>query len=561
MTHLAERSFEMVLRNRVRFGVGAIEGLPEVVAAAGGSRAFVVTDPGVRRAGVIDPILDRLAAAGIGTGLFDDIEPNPAASTVERGAVALRDFGLADSVLVAIGGGSAMDAAKAIDLRAANDRPLWELEYDGPDLMAGRPIVAVPTTAGTGAEAHSFAVITNEELGRKDYIGHPSLLAVTTILDPGLTVGLPPAVTAATGVDAMTHSLESLLSANPNPFAEAMALGVIRTVGTWLRQAVAEGSDLEARSQMLMASHLAGVGQASGTGVGLVHALGHSIGSRGRVAHGTALAAVLPEVLRFYIGTRDRELALAGIALGVASGAESESTAAGVAIGAIEKLLRDVDQRPTLNRLGLADDAAIDQLVTDTLDDAAIRNSPRASDISRKRGRSWSPSPADDRADHRLKTPGAYHPVRGSGPCLLFRVSKGSDGRRRRHPCPCRARPKPSPHAKLDRTRRSRTSMTRWGRHRPSAHRRCGPPTATQGHDERRGGRAGDAGGPRRIRRAHQCFGESHVRAREPCPPRHRPSAGRDPGGDRQSVARAATAARPGTVRGVAASDGGQRLL
>jgi alcohol dehydrogenase len=175
----------------------------------------------------------------------------------------------------------------------------------------------------------------------------------------------------------MTHSLESLLSSNPNPFAEAMALGVIRTVGTWLRRAVADGSDLEARSQMLMASHLAGVGQASGTGVGLVHALGHSIGTRGKVAHGTALATVLPEVLRFYLGTRDRELALVGIALGVASGAETESTAAGAAIGAIEALLRDVDQRRTLRDLGLDDDAAIAQLTTDTLEDAAIVNSPR----------------------------------------------------------------------------------------------------------------------------------------------------------------------------------------
>ena len=174
---------------------------------------------------------------------------------------------------------------------------------------------------------------------------------MATILDPILTVGLPPAATAATGIDAMTHSLESLLSANPNPFAEAMALGVIRTVGEWLRLAVADGTDLEARSQMLLASHLAGVGQASGTGVGLVHALGHSIGSRGKVAHGTALATVIPEVLRFYIGTRDRELALVGIALGVASGAEEEATAAGAAIGAIDQLLRDVGQRPTAPRV------------------------------------------------------------------------------------------------------------------------------------------------------------------------------------------------------------------
>ena len=308
-----------------------------------------------------------------------------------------------------------MDAAKAIDLRAANDRPVWELEYDGPDLTPGVPIVAVPTTAGTGSEAHSFAVITREEIGRKDYIGHPSLLPVTTILDPGLTVGLPPAVTAATGIDAMTHSLESLLSANPNPFAEAMALGVIRTVGTWLRRAVADGTDLEARSQMLMASHLAGVGQASGTGVGLVHALGHSIGTRGKVAHGTALAAVLPEVLRFYLGTRDRELALVGIALGVASAAETEATAAGAAIGAIDKLLRDVDQRPTLRDLGLADDARSTSSPP-TPSTTPRSATPRAFRRPPRRGRSWRPSPADRQSPRTggIRSSGTTSPMKRS---------------------------------------------------------------------------------------------------------------------------------------------------
>ena len=199
-------------------------------------------------------------------------------------------MGFDGTVVVPIGGGSSMDTAKAIDLLAMNPMPVWDLEYDGPKLTPGLPVIAIPTTAGTGAETNSFSVITHETADRKDYIGHPSLLPRATILDPALTVGLLPAATAATGIDAMTHSLESLLSANPNPFAEAMALGVIRTIGAWLRRAVADGTDLEARSQMLMASHLAGVGQASGTGVGLVHALGHAIGTRGRMAHGTALA-------------------------------------------------------------------------------------------------------------------------------------------------------------------------------------------------------------------------------------------------------------------------------
>jgi alcohol dehydrogenase len=377
VTALADRQIEVILRNRVYFGVGAIDRLPEVVAAAGGSRAFVVTDPGVRASGVVDRVLAVLADADVEAATFDEVEPNPAASTVERGAAALLAFGLDGTVIVPVGGGSSMDTAKALDLRATNDpRSVWELEYDGAGSRPGRPIVAVPTTAGTGAETNSFGVITDEAAGRKGYIGHPSLLPVTTILDPALTVGLPPAATAATGIDAMTHSLESLLSANPNPFAEATAIGVIRTVVPWLPRAVADGADLEARSQMLMASHLAGVGQASGTGVGLVHALGHALGTRGRLPHGTALAVILPEVLAFYRGVRDRELAMVGVALKVASPTEDDTTAAGAAIGAIGRLCAQVGQRPRLRALGF-DGAMLDLVTDDAIADAAIRNSPR----------------------------------------------------------------------------------------------------------------------------------------------------------------------------------------
>ena len=269
-----------------------------------------------------------------------------------------------------------MDTAKALDLTAANHRPVGELGYDDPALAPGRPIVAVPTTAGTGAETNSFAVITNEAQGRKSYVGHPSLLPQATILDPALTLGLPSGATGATGIDALTHSLESLLSANPNPFAEAVALGVIRTIGEWLPRAVADGSDLEARSQMLVASHLAGVGQASGTGVGLVHALGHAIGTRGRLAHGTALAVVIPQVLAFYFGVRDRELALVAVALGVARPADDERRAARAAVDAVSGLIDAVGQRRTLHDVGLGPEN-LRVLVDDALDDPAIRNAPR----------------------------------------------------------------------------------------------------------------------------------------------------------------------------------------
>ena len=376
MSGLADRSLDLRIRDRLRFGVGAIDVLPEMVRETGSGRAFVVTDPGVRASGVIDRVLAVLAAADLEAGVFAEVEPNPGATTVERGAAALRMFRTTGTTVVAVGGGSAMDTAKALSLRAMNDAPVWELGYDDPGMTPGRPLIAVPTTAGTGAETNSFAVITNEIAGRKSYIGHPSLLPVATILDPALTVGLPPAATAASGIDALTHALESLLSANPNPFAEAMALGAIRMVGQSLRAAVSDGSDLEARSAMLMASHLAGLGQASGTGVGLVHALGHAIGTRGRLTHGLALAVILPEVLGSYRGIRDRELGLVGVALGGGAPDDDSALAAAAAIEAIRRLCADVGQRPTLAALGF-DDATLELITDDALDDPAIRNSPR----------------------------------------------------------------------------------------------------------------------------------------------------------------------------------------
>jgi alcohol dehydrogenase len=375
---LAGRSFELLLRDRVRFGAGAIATLPAIVREVGGERgrAFIVTDPGVVAAGVVARVAGILAEGGIEVGSFTDVEPNPRTTVVDRAGAELREFGTAGTVVVAIGGGSSMDTAKGTALHATNRVAAANLGYDDPSLAPGVPVVAVPTTAGTGAENNSFGVISDPSTGRKSYIGHPSLLPRATILDPELTLGLPPGPTAATGVDAMTHSLESLLSRNPNPFAEAIALQVIRTVGEWLPVAVADGSDLEARSRMLIASHLAGLGQASGTGVGLVHALGHAIGERGRLPHGTALAVVLPEVLAFDIPVRRRELGLVAVALGAADPRLDPDAAASAAVDAVATLLDRVGQRRTLAELGLGADA-IPVITADALADAAIRNTPR----------------------------------------------------------------------------------------------------------------------------------------------------------------------------------------
>jgi alcohol dehydrogenase len=376
---LADRSLELHLRGRTRFAVGSIETLPELVREAGGERVFLVTDPGVVRAGVADRVVGILEAAGLATTIFDAVEPNPGTATVLRGSAALLAVGLEGTVVVAVGGGSSMDAAKVISLLAMNGGDVLALGYDREDLSAGRPVITVPTTAGTGAETNTYGVITDEAAGRKAYVGHPSVYPTWSVLDPALTVGVPPAATAATGVDAMTHSLESLLSRNPNPFAEALALQVIRTVVAFLPRAVADGADLEARSELLLASHIAGIGQQSGTGVGLVHALGHAIGTRGRLAHGLALAAVEPEVLAFYVaepGLRDRELHLVGVAIGAASTGESDATGAIAAVSRLRAFLGSLGVRPGLRAVGF-DDAMLDVVAQDAVDDAAIANSPR----------------------------------------------------------------------------------------------------------------------------------------------------------------------------------------
>jgi len=375
----AARRIDILARDRARFGAGIVAELPAMIAGLDGSAAFVVTDAGVVKSGVAGRVVDLLGSAGLEVDVFDGVEPNPGTASVERGSERLRRFA-ADAaspvVVVAVGGGSTMDSAKVIALHAANQRAVMALGYHDETVAPGAPVVAIPTTAGTGAETNTYGVITDESVGRKGYIGHESVLPKVAILDPEVTLGLPPEPTAATGVDAMTHSLESLLSANPNPFAEAIALVVIRTVGEWLPQAVEHGTDLEARSRMLLAAHYAGVGQQSGTGVGAVHAIGHAIGARGRLPHGTALATVMPEVFETYLGIRDRELALVAVALAVADPRDPQPDAARAGIDAVRRLLERVGQRRTLAAQGLGAETH-ETIAQDAVDDAAINNSPR----------------------------------------------------------------------------------------------------------------------------------------------------------------------------------------
>ncbi|MEJ2860087.1 iron-containing alcohol dehydrogenase family protein [Actinomycetospora flava] len=280
----------------VDFGPGAVARIPGHLAAQGARRVLVVTDAGLRAAGVVDAVTAPVAAAGVAVEVFDAVRGNPSVEVVEQGAEHARALGL-DAVL-ALGGGSSLDAAKGIALLAPS--PGARADGSGATPAAGLPVVAVPTTAGTGAETNGFGVLEDapEHSGtrQKVYCGDASVVPRVAVLDPELTYGLPAGATAATGVDALVHGLESLASRGRDPMSEAFAAEAVRRAWTWLPVAVADGSDPRARAEMLVAAHLAGQALTR-SGLGLVHGLAHALSLHTGAIHGLALAAVLPEVV------------------------------------------------------------------------------------------------------------------------------------------------------------------------------------------------------------------------------------------------------------------------
>ena len=243
--------------------------------------------------------------------------------------------------------------------------------------------MAVPTTAGTGAETNAFGVITDPETHRKFYVGHASSMPAAAVGDPQLTVGLPQPATAATGMDALTHALESYLSVRPNPWSDGIALQVLRMIAASLPRACADGTDLQARSQMLLAANMAGVAMAN-TGLGICHAIGHSLGGRWNIAHGVTLTMVLPEVLRFNLPARKERMADIAFAFGVGeTHADTEHNAA-AAIDAVAALRERVGITQRLADFGITE-ADYAQIAADALDDEVLANTPRpptAADIT-----------------------------------------------------------------------------------------------------------------------------------------------------------------------------------
>ncbi|BBH12553.1 iron-containing alcohol dehydrogenase [Chromobacterium haemolyticum] len=282
----------------IRFGAGRAAELPALCRELGMRRPLLVTDPGLARLPMLARLQALLSDAGLETALFSDMRPNPVGRDVDAGVAAFRD-GRHDGV-VAVGGGSALDVGKAIALMSGQKRPLWDFEDVGDNWLrvdpAGvAPTLAVPTTAGTGSEVGRASLIIDEAAHRKVIIFHPAMLPKLVLADPELTVGLPPALTAATGVDALVHNLEAFCSPFYHPIAQGVALEGMRLAHDWLPAAHADGGNLEARAQMLSCSIMGAT--AFQKGLGGVHALAHPIGAVFDTHHGLANAVLLPYVL------------------------------------------------------------------------------------------------------------------------------------------------------------------------------------------------------------------------------------------------------------------------
>jgi alcohol dehydrogenase len=356
------------------FGAGAIGKLPDLVRGTGREAVVVVTDAALSATAVVAAATGALRPGGIPVTIFDGVHANPTTDDVAAGADAVIAAGPGRAAIVAVGGGSSLDAAKGIALAAVNPQRGRDLDYRGDFAGAAVPIVAVPTTAGTGAETNAFGVVTDTGSRRKFYVGHASSLPAAVILDPALTVGLPAPVTAATGMDALTHALESYLSVRANPWSDGIALQVIRMIAANLPRAWADGADLEARGQMLLAAHMAGVGMAT-TGLGACHAIGHALGGRYGIAHGAALCLVLPQVLRFSRPACEQRLADVAAALG-ASDAGELGQSADAAIEAVAALAASLGLARRLGEFGI-EPGEFDQIAADALDDEVLANAPR----------------------------------------------------------------------------------------------------------------------------------------------------------------------------------------
>ncbi len=353
----------------IRFGAGRIAEITEACTAAGISKPLLVTDKGLANLPITTQTLDLLEAAGLGRAMFADVDPNPTEVNAEAGVKAYREGG--HDGVVAFGGGSGLDLGKVVAFMAGQSRLLWDFEdiddwWTRADADAIAPIVAVPTTAGTGSEVGRASVITNSQTHEKKIIFHPKLLPAVVICDPELTVGMPPMITAGTGMDAFAHCLEAFCSPHYHPMSQGIALEGMRLVKENLPKVFADGTDIEARAHMMSAAAMGAT--AFQKGLGAIHALSHPIGAVHHTHHGTTNAVVMQPVLRFNRAAIEDRLALAAAYLGIEGGYEGFYAFVG-------DLNASLGIPATLTDLGIAN-PDIDALVASALIDPSVGGNP-----------------------------------------------------------------------------------------------------------------------------------------------------------------------------------------
>jgi len=294
---------------RMHFGSGRINELPQLCKELGITRPLLITDEGLTEVGFVKEILEHCRAQGLGIELFSDVQSNPTGENVEAG-VAAYHAGSHDGV-IALGGGSGLDAAKAIALMVGQTRPIWDFEDIGDNWLRVDPagmakLIAIPTTAGTGSEVGRASVIIDTAEKKKKIIFHPNMLPGVVLADPDLTMGLSAKITAATGMDALSHSLEAFCAPGFHPMADGIAMESMRLIKTWLPIAVAEPSNIDARSYMLVASSMGAT--AFQKNLGGMHALAHPLGAYYGAHHGLLNAVLMPYVLQYNSDVLDEPL-------------------------------------------------------------------------------------------------------------------------------------------------------------------------------------------------------------------------------------------------------------
>lgn len=353
----------------IRFGNGRISEIADACNAAGIYKPLLVTDKGLAAMEITTRTLELMDSAGLGRAIFSEVDPNPSDKNAEEGVKVYRDGGF-DGV-IAFGGGSGLDLAKVIAFMAGQTRPLWDFEDVGDwwtraDADAIAPIVAVPTTAGTGSEVGRASIITNSQTDEKKIIFHPKMLPAVVICDPELTVGMPKFITAGTGLDAFAHCVEAYSSPHYHPMSQGIALEGMRLVKEYLPRAYEDGSDLEARAHMMSAAAMGST--AFQKGLGAIHALSHPIGAIFHTHHGTTNAVCMPAVLQFNKKAIADRFNAAAAYLGIEGGFEGFCAY-------VDDLNASMAIPKTLTELGVAN-PDIDRLVKDALADPSTGGNP-----------------------------------------------------------------------------------------------------------------------------------------------------------------------------------------